>query len=725
MVYNKRQSKASSMSATVAELSALHSYGRACGTGTSMGGDTPDMINGRIMNGKAPEKFYDGVPERVANNLWEKAKASNRDWKGNVNVAAANKTYQQLLAENKAAYQARVAKRLGQQAAKAAADAELRKIQTAKAVGSDEASSSAAVVSQKERVKLVELIEEEGGMVPDSWEELDDRVKDSISSPAGSAEASTGVKIVHGEEPLNEFSTPHGHQVLAYSRAFMMWEMRKEGVLKLSKLNEPRACVFEIGAASSGILAAIECMDKFVEATGLFFHCTYPIAECDDLCRDHLLLGRTRHAVNVASRVNWVDRTGMVVKHKVNVCSHLARDCPCMAHYTAIFAMTGHASYYFRDTDWARIFSFVDDVRVGIHLPEYDGQIVPSDQMEFSWQYLKSPYKTLTCAGLRRGTTMLLEQRFFGKKHVQFVPRKEHGTTYVHRDPAQDVRRGGFHLMHGASWGEWLVGDWAGKALLSAGLVYGSCNAANAVSDVLGMRSPVWSLMKAAIGYSPAAFARAIAMHRDSKDPMPITTKATVKVIPGHSIVRNQETIARVYHYRKTRPCVLEDRVIETNHATVKKAAEMAASMALSKDSTKAARSAVAMGFRAGMSPAGVRDTVATAMEYLKIAEPKNDHCTGAAPDPPGPSPASFAWVPLPQMSWDAKTVRLLCWTAVLLFALAVTTTALGAVGSTAHSICLKAPGIQNWEMLSDKGLPYWEWFLRTRALLPIAHIWQ
>jgi hypothetical protein len=64
----------------------------------------------------------------------------------------------------------------------------------------------------------------------------------------------------------------------------------------------------------------------------------------------------------------------------------------------------------------------------------------------------------------------------------------------------------------------------------------------------------------------------------------------------------------------------------------VPKAREMAASLVLAKDPEKAERAVAAMGFRAGLSPTEVRDTIGAAKDYQKLVlEPKNGLDTAAS----------------------------------------------------------------------------------------------
>ena len=112
------------------------------------------------------------------------------------------------------------------------------------------------------------------------------------------------------------------------------------------------------------------------------------------------------------------------------------------------------------------------DIRVGVHLPEFDGQVVPSKDPEFRWRYSDSMVRIISHVDIIKATTMCLEKWFLNKKHVIFLPTKEHGTTYSHRDSSADMKRGSFHMTWLNSWGDFFVGHRFGKALTVSGLAY-------------------------------------------------------------------------------------------------------------------------------------------------------------------------------------------------------------------------------------------------------------
>ena len=66
--------------------------------------------------------------------------------------------------------------------------------------------------------------------------------------------------------------------------------------------------------------------------------------------------------------------------------------------------------------------------------------------MEFRWETLSTLSRLYNSTGIGKVTTMVFERYLAGKQHVAFHPLKEHGTTYVHRDLAVDIKRGGFHM---------------------------------------------------------------------------------------------------------------------------------------------------------------------------------------------------------------------------------------------------------------------------------------
>jgi hypothetical protein len=373
-------------------------------------------------------------------------------------------------------------------------------------------------------------------------------------------------------------------------------------------------------------------------------HCTFPVAGADDLARDVLLLGRSKFAHDLADLVNWVDRTGTVMLSKVNVCSHLARECTCLGLYGPSYVFAMHSAYYFEDSDWDQLFRYTDDVQVGLHLPERDGQAVPSDMPEFRWQYLNTTRELMSHFGVVRGISAIAERVYLGVEHVAFKPLSAHGTTYCHRNIAKDVERGGFHVVKYSRVADEVIRNAATAAAVSIGVGCAVATIPSIIGDVLARRSPWWNVAKAAACAAPAWLLSGVAVARNSAEP-PSTAQYTVKVIPGWDYVRQGETICQVYQFRRAPVSHLESRTITTRRPHPAKVKEMAASMVLSNNPDKALRAVSAMGFRAGLAPNQVRDTVEAAKEYCSmVVEPKNESDGGVRACGPGSDPVLSAW---------------------------------------------------------------------------------
>jgi len=581
------------------------------------------------------EKFKDGLLADVADKLWDQACAKHRSGhRQTVDKAQAVKCYKALVEAEKA--------RLKRAQERKEKDKKKKAEKKAAAIAAAEERKVSPPPTIPEEEPVTEFFEVD----PSDWDD-DDCYDKRLNSSDGHVDAAVrGVRMESAGDVV--MSTPHGHPVLAASRSAMAYQLRREGILKMQAAVEKRpgckAVVFEVGAGSTGIKNAVKLCRNYVEARDVYHHCTFPVAGRDDLARDHLLLGRTTHARDVADYVNWVDRTGVVMAGKVNACSHLARECDCLGKYDTNFVFALHSAYYFRDDDWEALFRYTDDVRIGAHYPEYDRQHVPCDRPEFRWDYLKTTADLIKHAGFWGGATMAAERALLNKKHVAFVPVTAHGTTYAHRDLGEDIKRGGFHIVQYSKNAEQLVGSAAGQALMLAGAV-GAVAQLPRIGRALArldFGSAMWETAKAGLCAAPMWFASGVAQARDSTE-APGSAKYTVKVVPGWSYSRLGETLCQVYQMRRVPVSNLESRTLKTPAVVVKKASEIAASVSLSNNPEKAAKAAVAMGFRAGLSPVEVRDTMAAVKLYLDTAS-GNGQCSEYNTRPPDQNPELSVW---------------------------------------------------------------------------------
>lgn len=124
----------------------------------------------------------------------------------------------------------------------------------------------------------------------------------------------------------------------------------------------------------------------------------------------------------------------------------------------------------------------------------------------------------------------------------------------------------------------------------------------------------------------------------------PANARYTVKVVPGWSYMRQGETVCQVYQLRRGPVSRLEPRILHTKRPVLPKAREMAATMVLSNNPEKAQRAVAAMGFRAGLNPVELKDTIEAAEAYCQlVTQPKNDCLSESSCAGPGSDPASSA----------------------------------------------------------------------------------
>jgi hypothetical protein len=710
MSYNKREAKKRRQDAFESDYERASGHSRDWVGGYASPGDT----NRAMASQSHFRQWIEGLPARVYNDLWDQACKKHRNAKGVTNMAAANKEMEFLKREYKEKQQALATKKKEQKERRQAAKAAVRH----------------PAFDLPEIEEVMDTVEDEAKVeIPlvDEWEQLmDDEFKNSIFGPEGSVEANVGAVMTREDEEY-QFTTPPGHPVLATSRALMAYQLRKEGLKKCAENPIPGSCVFEIGSGATGLKGALKFINKFTESNRVYLHCSFPVAGCDDLTRDVLLTGRSKFATAICDNVNWVDRTGRPVYNKVNACSHLARDCDCMRHYTRVHCFSTHASYYFEDADWRQIFKYTDDIRIGAHFPENEHQIVPSDTMEARWDKLSLPQKTMY--GFGKFAKMAYESLFENKDHYAFTPLQEHGTTYVHPDPTTDIKRGGWHMPDLDPVTKWCTETTMGRVVTAASLTAAVVcapnwisrlvrrnNVASTVATSLAVTMPLWLTMDKVI-------------QRNGINPP--RSGYTVRVVPGYSYVRKNETICSVYQLRRSPLSTLEPRSMTSIHADKARAREIAASMALSNNAEKAKKSAVAMGFRAGLTPAGVRDTVAAAEAYNAMAtEPKNGLAPAPTPTRQGFARESFAWAirRAPVVTLAGAHVASALGVAALSNTAA--TAAFSAVSplytqiGTPEWLRIDTAALRGIFQSSDAARHYWEQFLRTQRLSPIALTW-
>jgi hypothetical protein len=229
------------------------------------------------------------------------------------------------------------------------------------------------------------------------------------------------------------------------------------------------------------------------------------------------------------------------------------------------------------------------------------------------------------------------------------------GTTYVHRDLGEDIRRGGFHLGPTIAAVTSSCLTWFGVA------AYWACHAGAQLCALAGGLALVTKGNVAVRSFAaslccclPIVAVSWCVNSRRAVVPG-FLASYTVSVCPGWSMFHRGQQLAQVYTFRRTPLHVLEARAMSQPVVRVKVATEVAASLALVKDPQKAEAGALAMCFRAGLSPEEAGSTIAAAKVYREVAANTDLSGNGfgqPAPPDPGINLASSVWDHLLGTAW-------------------------------------------------------------------------
>lgn len=552
--------------------------------------------------------MIDGVPAKDAHRLWRDAVQVVRYWKRG-GEAEANAYYQRSIASFKAAINAKV------QAAKARAVAKIAQIEAIVQTDGD-----FSAVSPADEIIATTIDEQVAHIVGN----LDDDDKIPLHVVMKNDNRIAGVKIENSQSEPIVFEIPHGHKILAASRAFFYKEAQLVGVKRgLSAQcwdDDTRPVVFDIGSGATGIINAIELMREVRDVERVYHHCAFPYAGPHDRSRERTLLP-------YSDMINWLDGRKPVLG-KVNVCRHLARDCDCYSLYSKqryVFAI--HSSYYFTDCDWDRVFHNVDEVCTVGHLPETFGLMVPTTSPEFKWDKLE---KCVTVPRQELWANRLRSLLTGADEYVCFEPLRDHGTTYVQRNPRIDIEAGGFQMGP-----VWLV-NCADALTRSLNRLLFSAACTMMVVPALGQSLIFASVRRSILAKCFACLSGllfmplfAVRLHRFWRQcPLPLWgTRYTVRVVDDVTMTHNRENLSHRFKFARYAPTELLPRRIGTFVPKPEVAKEVASTILMSrKPESEVENLALARCLRLGLSEAESRDTLNIARDIaLRLSAAKNE----------------------------------------------------------------------------------------------------
>lgn len=567
-------------------------------------GDFEARINAQLRT----YGLTDGIPTHVSNACWTAALRLHKAPRRGPNTLAL-KEYQKRVAawlNNRAEITAKAAREHAERAAVNRAAA------AARVVSPVQAELQNRVLQDNFETVLAEAAAD--------WAEIDKETIGQASHPDNLVK-----NVTIKEAGKIEFSTPHGHAVLAASRSWLDRSVRLKGVKCMLELQRPgsRAVVIDVGAGASGVKNALKVIDEVQGASSIYHHCCFPIACASDLARDNTL-------ARIMNRINWISPGVQPILGAVNVCSHHAFECDCALLYHDRFFMSVHSQYYYARKDWDNLFKYTNEVHVVTHLPESLGRPVPTETPEATWLSVSAAKTTSWDDRLRSN----VNQRLYGREDLAFEPLQDHGTTYVQVDPRVDVQNGGFHMRSG-------IVDKV-RDLVDSNLTLGVAAAAGlallpvltAAVGIKGMMSStsgnfsitrqLFNIAASVLPAVPAICCQMSERARTATTPQR-GTHYTVKIVNGYTLNHKGENLAHFYKYIKTPPSMLEQRVVASNPVNPDVVRELTAMMASSKkDSSGCRQVAVTRCMRQGLSETETEATINAALEKLDRLCPKN-----------------------------------------------------------------------------------------------------
>lgn len=582
-------------------------YDEGMEVGERAGNDEPGASSRAISNSLKKVELFDGVPKHVSESIWTQALKKCPPPKRGKNTAA-EKEYRRRIDAYKIKVQSKVEKRLAE---------EKKKTATVQAV---EAAGLKPTISARE---VLEEAEADICDAVDDWQELS---KMSVSAASHPDNVLRSVSVSPPTDKI-EFELPHGHRVLAESRAFLDRKLRLKGLNAMlgaqAKASVHQRCViFDVGSGASGVKKAMDLMQDVQGADGLYHHCSFPVACASDLARENTLGNRM-------GLINWIREGVEPELGKVNVCNHRASECDCLKFYHQKFVMAVHSQYYFTDSDWASLFKYTDVVWTATHVPEALGRPVPCSDPEFVWL----PIARAATATLAQKWRARLRTYVVGPDdQVVFEPLLGHGTTYVQKNPRVDVNNGGFHMVNGfvRSVADWVNTD-AGLLVAAAGKSAAITTVTRGAVESFFRRSWKPVLKSLALGVilaAPASIARAVEVSRSLPVPPP-NALYTVRIVNGYTLTYKGENLGHVLKYMRAPLGELEPRVLDTYIPNRTMVNEVATTLALSKKDKQQNRGiAVSKCLREGLNEIAVRDTVRAAEELVDRLLPKNEELT-------------------------------------------------------------------------------------------------
>lgn len=354
---------------------------------------------------------------------------------------------------------------------------------------------------------------------------------------------------------------------------------------------------------------------------------------------------------------NFVPNTHVVTTNRVNWCTHRARDCTCMAHYTHVFVLCIHSAYYFTQADFQRIFQHTASFESLEHIPQV-GQTIPVTEPEYLWEDSTKKSEVVKHGAFSRIVNSVREAVTWTKQ-VRLQPLRTAATTYQHADNGERLRRGGFHPNVWAGHVDRILETDSKMATFAAGVA-----AAGAVGGLIGAigSSTLTSVAAAAQGAlsSLALTTAAAAVAKwDSLQPTPLLPgwvgcDYSVETSIASSYETNdREQVCHIIRYcRVQRGTKLEPRVTESIQVEPNEVERVAAALVTAADTGRTERMMAATLLRDKLPVKVIKGT-------LRQAQRVADFLFPPAPDvqrPPWLVKGALATACLPFVSGISKS---------------------------------------------------------------------
>jgi hypothetical protein len=376
--------------------------------------------------------------------------------------------------------------------------------------------------------------------------------------------------------------------------------------------------VFDIGAGSFGA----ERLQFLKQGRGgkyddLCLHASIPDADSED----HNRLERFRRSPRFMT-YNYVPQTRRVFANRFNYCHHKASECDCLKYYTENmrYVVAVHSAYYFEQSDYEKILSYVPFFEAAVHLPQV-GQTTPLDVPEYVWEDTEK-------VGASGGAPTFLERLSWGTRRllrgigsVRMRPVKLGGTTYVHEDIHRYVAAGGFHCYKANLITEPLTrGD---GSTLKAGLMLFGASAALSMITCPFASMFARSAVGVFNGLQAVALAALTAGFNNRRkmwtQPLPDCSKTVHIIVKSAYGKKDSEPLVTVLKVAGRKPSRLVPNTTDSEQIDKEQVKRATASLALAGDQPKSRLQVAARLCRDGLPIKRVKDTVQHAARCVRF----------------------------------------------------------------------------------------------------------